>query len=249
MKKSYLLFVIIIASLMFGCAAQEYGNEDNRDSNGISAAAENEWLSKSDDISEKITFVDDKCEEWTNTLKENGRLIADFNQDMIEDSIRIVYEEKEGSQYIAQFELLSGEGTDSFAINDYDASFQKIEMFDIDNDDRDEMLLLFDTHGGGGEGTHDLYVIWFSADGITDQKINTLDRSFFPMESSWNVDDIYDIDRIEFEDEEKLLVRQYVWGENGHSDAIGNLMSMVSFDKELNKFEVGKCWLEKRDID
>lgn len=74
--------------------------------------------------------------------------------------------------------------------------------------------------------------------------MNTTDTSTLEIESSWNIDDIYDIDKIKFEGTEKLLVRQYIWGQNGHADMIGNLISIVSLDGESNIFEIEKTWIK-----
>ncbi len=201
-------------------------------------------LLNANDMIDQITFVIDEGDEWTKILQETDELIADFNRDSIEDSIEIIYEEKEGTKYIKQFKLLLSGSKNPFIISDYDASFQKIEVIDVDQDSNDELIVMFDTHGGGGQGTHDLYVIKFNTDEIIAKKINTTDTSSLKMKLSWNIDDIYDIEKIEFGGTEKLLVCQYIWGENGHADMIGNLISIVSFDDESNIFVVEEAWME-----
>lgn len=201
-------------------------------------------LLKSDDMIKQLTFIIDEGNEWTKILQKNDELIADFNKDSAEDSIQIIYEEKEGSKYINQFRLSLGGAKYPFIITDYDASFQKIVVIDMNQDNHNELVIIFDTHGGGGQGTHDLYVIELNTDEIIAKKINTTDISTLEIEPSWNIDDIYDIDKIEFEGTEKLLVRQYIWGKNGHADMIGNLISIVSLDGESNIFGIEKAWIE-----
>lgn len=261
-KTYYLLFIIsIMIPLLFGCGTQqsaeisannwepaETETQVGHVSLAIHDAIGEEPPSKSDDKSKEITFVEDPCDEWANTLRETGSLNADFNQDGIEDDIQIEYVEKEGTPYIDRFTLSLGECRHSFVIDeadDYDASFQKIELIDLDHDNMNELLILFDTHGGGGEGTHDLYTLWFQKDGIVAQKMSTEDMVFSMPGETWNIDDIYDIDKVELEGEEKLLTRQYVWGEEGHADQKGTLVSILSYDAKLNQFRIEKCWLGK----
>lgn len=259
MKKRYILFIVTMIPLLFGCGTQK--SEDISANNqepdqtssqvghaslAIHDAIGGESPSKSDDKSKEITFVEDPCDEWTNTLRETGSLNADLNQDGIEDDIQIEYVEKEGTLYIDRFALSLGECRHSFVIDEIDAyiaSFQKIELIDLDHDNIDELLLLFDTHGGGGEGTHDLYTLWFHEDGIVAQKMSTEDMIFSMPGEAWNIDDIYDIDKVELEGEEKLLARQYVWGEEGHADQEGTLVSILSYNAKSNQFEIEKCWM------
>lgn len=254
MRRKGWIVSIITVMLMTGCYDMEnngYAIHNEVDTFSTEcedtvrdAALQNDELLEADDIISQITFITDECDEWTRSLQEKNELVADFNKDLVEDNIQIVYEEKEGAKYIDRFQFSLGGNEYPFVIDDYDASFQKIEIIDIDQDGNDELVIVFDTHGGGGQGTHDLYIIRLNTDEILAKKINTIDTSSLKMDSTWNIDDIYDIDKIEFNGNEKLLVRQYVWGENGHSDMIGNLISIVSFNNELNIFLPEKSWME-----
>lgn len=125
---------------------------------------------KSDDMIKQLTFIIDEGNERTKILQKSDELIADFNKDSAEDSIQIIYEEKEGSKYINQFKLLLGGTKYPFIITDYDASFQKIVVIDMEQDNNNELVIIFDTHGAGGQGTHDLYVIELNTDEITAKK-------------------------------------------------------------------------------
>ncbi|MEG1459552.1 MAG: hypothetical protein RSJ40_09620, partial [Acetivibrio sp.] len=60
-----------------------------------------------------------------------------------------------------------------------------------------------------------------------------------------NIDGIYNIEKIEYKEDIKFLVRQYIWGENGHADTIGDMVSIISFDEEKNSFIVEESWLER----
>lgn len=259
MKKRYILLIVTMIPLLSGCGTQKSAEiiANNQESAvaetqvghaslAVHDVIEEELLSKLDDKSKEITFINDPCDEWTDTLKETGSLNADLNQDGIEDDIQIEYVEKEGTLYIDRFAVSLGECRHSFVIDeayDYDASFQKLERIDLDHDNIDELLLLFDTHGCGGEGTHDLYTLWFHEDGIAAQKMSTEDMTFSMPGETWNIDDIYDIDKVELEGKEKMLVRQYIWGEEGHADQKGTLVSILSYNARLNQFEIEKCWM------
>ncbi len=62
---------------------------------------------------------------------------------------------------------------------------------------------------------------------------------------TWNMDGIYDIEKVEYNKEaEKLLVRQYVYGANGHVDEIGDMISIVYLDYESGLLKSEQSWLE-----
>ena len=167
----------------------------------------------------------------------------------MDDLVKITYIELEGSRYIEAFELsLAGlEHTFKIEENPYDASFVKMLLYDFDKDNTDEIMLLFDTHGGGGEGTHDLYMLRQDSGKLTGKKISPYVEDFEYEDSSWTIDGIYDIEKVLQDGEEKLLAYQYVWGAEGHSDAVGNMVSEVSFRKESNSFSAEKSWIENRE--
>ncbi len=64
------------------------------------------------------------------------------------------------------------------------------------------------------------------------------------MERS-NIDGIYDIEKVEYNKEaEKLLVRQYVYGADGHADGIGDMVSIVCLDYKSGLLKSEQSWLE-----
>lgn len=132
-----------------------------------------------------------------------------------------------------------------FFIEEYDASFEKLKLLDIDQDGSKEILLLFDTHGAGGNGTHDFYILKYDAEGFYTKVINTVDGISVHIKETWEMDGIYDIEKAEYNKEaEKLLVRQYVYGENGHVDEIGDMVSIVYFDHKSGLLKSEQSWLE-----
>lgn len=195
---------------------------------------------------EKAVPVTDCTDEWSDTLQREGILNEDINGDGQKDSIKIDYVELEGSQYIQTFEISISGKNNTFKIEGpYPASFVKMEQYDFDKDQTDEMIFLFDTHGGGGEGTHDIYVLWQNADEITVEKIDPYFENLKDVDSSWNIDGIYDIEKVQYGKDEKLLAYQYVWGEGGHSDKVGIMVSEVLFQKEKKIFVAEESWLEE----
>ena len=228
MKKRNLYFLtvfVVILVVLSGCQSKKI-------------TAENE-----------ISQIDDPAEEWSSILQKDGILNADINGDGQNDMLKVTYIEMEGSQYIDEFELSIAGMENTFKIEEspYDASFVKMLLYDFDKDNIDEIMLLFDTHGGGGEWTHDIYMLRQDSDRITGGKISPYVENLEYEDSSWNVDGIYDLEKVLQNGEEKLLVYQYVWGTEGHSDAVGNMVSEVSFQKESNSFSAEKSWIESRE--
>lgn len=193
-----------------------------------------------------ITAVFDKADKWSKTLLSDGKLIADLDGDKKDDTIQIEYKEIEGSKYIKEFEVVLAESNAAYKLNDYDASFEKLKLFDFDNDGVDELVIMFDTHGAGGQGTHEVYVLWLNSGTITAKQLNDPGtEKLEDFELSWNADGIYDIEKIKYKGDTKFMVRQYVWGDGVHANTIGDILSVISFDKESDSFAVEESWLEK----
>lgn len=168
-----------------------------------------------------------------------------MNGDRKDDTIQIVYGEKEGSKYIIKFEIVIADRIGTFTKNEYDASFEKLKLFDFNQDNENELVIMFDTHGAGGQGTHDIYVLWLNSDEIIAKQMNNpTAEDLADIESSWTIDGIYDIEKIEYKENIKFLVRQYIWGK-GHADTIGDMVSIVSFNEDKESFMVEESWLER----
>ena len=239
MKKNICVILgVFIVLAMAGCNS----NSDERNSgNSEQANKEDEHFNKS-----QIVFVEDDSATWSRDLWATGMLVTDLNKDGVDDTIHIENTEIEGSQYISKFEVKLSNTESGFLISEtYDASFEKMKMVDIDQDTNEELILLFDSHGAGGQGTHDLYVLWLKEDGVVARMIDTIDATTVHIEPDWNVDSIYDIDKIEYNGDKKLLVRQYMWGGDEHSNWVGDLVSIVSFDSESGLFKAEEAWIEQ----
>lgn len=218
-KKIYAVTGIFIALIMAGCTGNNAG---------------------------KMVSVEDDSEEWSRELLTTGTLTADLNKDGVEDIVRMETAEMEGSTYITRFEVILSGIESGFLISEtYDASFEKMKMVDIDRDTDEELLILFNSHGAGGQGTHDLYVLWLREDGIAARKTDTVDAVSVSIEPDWNVDGIYDIEKVEHNGEKKLLVRQYMWSDDGHANRVGDLVSVVSYDSESGLLKAEEAWIEQ----
>lgn len=111
-----------------------------------------------------------ETEQWAGFLNAQGQLIVDVNEDGIEDSFYIEHVIKEGGLYIREFSFTLGNG-DNFMISegeqdyeDYFGELEKIELLDFDGVGAQELILMFDAHGAGGRGLHEIYVLWMDAE-------------------------------------------------------------------------------------
>ena len=242
MKKWYLIFgiVMLIATTTTACQFKGNVRQEEEVNNNIDSSAnlpENE---------REIIPIIDNADEWSKTLQADGSLVADLNGDSKDDTIQIEYDEKEGSQYIKKIEMVIEDSSNPFILSEYDASFEKLKLFDFDQDNKNELVIMFDTHGAGGQGTHDIYVLWLNSDEIIAKQMNNpITEDLVDIESTWNIDGIYNIEKVEYKEDIKFLVRQYIWGENGHADTIGDMVSIVSFNEEKNSFIAEESWLER----
>lgn len=194
-----------------------------------------------------------KIGNWVPYLNENGQLTVDVNGDGINDLFRIEYVDKEGGIYIALFEFALGEGgqftisESSSPLEDYDAQLEAIELLDFNGDGTEELILMFNTHGAGGCGTHEIFVLWPDEENrITSQKIDSYvelseDNQIQTSEDTY-FDMIYRIQKIVYEGKERLMTYQSMW-EGTHSNGTGDLVSIVTLDRDSNMFKAEQAWL------
>lgn len=242
MKKYVLACIMAIILIIAGCSDQKADKERKN----INTVHSNQKIHEEETKNtNQITPIMDHADQWSKIILKYNKLKADLNDDGEKDDIKILYEEREGSKYMKKFSLILSNVKRPFFIEDYDASFEKLELFDIDQDGNREILLLFDTHGAGGNGTHDFYILKYDAEGFRTKVINTVDGISVHRKETWNMDGIYDIEKVEYKKEaEKLLVRQYVYGANGHVDEIGDMVSIVYLDYKSGLLKSEHSWLE-----
>lgn len=242
MKK--MMFIVgIILLISTGCSKEVIDTENLTESSESEVSIHVD-VNDEQGNTNQVSSLPSQASTWTETLRETHELSFDLNNDNQEDVIYISYEEKEGSPYIKKFEVkVSGSDT-SFVIEDYDASFEKLETIDFDKDSTDELLILFDTHGGGGQGTHDIFVLSIENGLLYVYNIKSVINEKAEIDASWNIDDPYTFEKVLYNETEEILIRQYVWDEQGHSNHIGDLISIISFSKENNNFFSKNSWME-----
>ncbi len=275
--KRYLLACLMAIIFVTGCAAEDIerteasiecqevnqGQEAQMQSEAQSVTAEmaadvgsspkeQESVEKTEEIHKYQPDLT-KIGNWVPYLNQNGELTVDVNGDGVDDRFRIEYVDKEGGIYIAFFEFMLGEG-EQFTISestspyeDYDAQLEVIELLDFNGDETDELILMFDTHGVGGRGTHEIFVLWMDNNKrITAQRMDgyvelSKDNQIQTSEDT-NFDMIYRIQKIVYEGKERLMTYQSMW-EGTHSNGTGDLVSIVTLDRDSNMFKAEQAWL------
>lgn len=236
-----------------------YENDESVPTDILDATGIEESMTDESSASETIMVEDEEGElqitevnKCVHFLHKNGKVLVDANEDGIADTFRIDYVDREGGLYIEEFEFSLGEGG-SFRILEselpytFNGHIEYIDTFDFNEDEKEELLVMFDTHGGGGQGTHELYVLWLEEDGsiIFDGPISHVempDTVRLELSEEARVDTIYHVQKIEVEGKLCLQVRQYAW-ENFHTDSIGDLVSIVSLEKGSNTLVAEEAWL------
>jgi len=242
MKKIiFAMGIVLLMIICCSCNKTDVGDATEKTDDSIVLPVENDL---EEENIHQISLVSGKAADWTQTLLETQELTVDLNMDNQDDVIYLTYEEKEGSQYISRFEVKFAGVSEAFIIEDYDASLEKLEVFDFNQDKIDELIIIFDTHGSGGQGTHDIFVLSIENNSLRIYNVNPNIEGLVDLEDSWSIDEPYVMQKVLYKGNEEMLIRQYVWGEQGHSDHVGDLISIVSLNKETNDIMPGESWLE-----
>lgn len=257
MKKTYIALYLVMILVLSACGVDE--TKDTVSVSDILTGTEAESMAEESSVSE-IMMAEDEDEELqiievdkcVHFLHKNGEVLVDANKDAIEDSFRIKYVDREGGLYIEEFEFALGGGS-SFRILEselpytFNGHIEYIDSFDFNEDGKEELLVMFDTHGAGGQGTHELYVLWLEEDGsiISDGPITHVEMSDTvrpDLSEAARVDTIYQVQKVELEGKLCLQTRQYAW-ENFHVESIGNLVCIVTLEKGSNELVAEEAWL------
>lgn len=240
MKKKY---GIIGAMLLAAAAAGCQGKQQEEAVIPMPIAEEKELSEKAKSYG--ITAVETNWKTWSEELREKSTLTEDFNEDGKPETITISYVVKEGTPYIDQFQVTTKGRESSFVLSDYNAYLEKIETCDLDGDGSEELLIQFNTWGGGGQGTHDIFALWLNSQEMKSTRINSTAAA--TEGSQWLIDEIYDIQKVMYQGQERLLARQYVSGEEGHSDQVGDWVSVLHYNPKEDSFASENDWLEKAE--
>ena len=235
------LFVLAI-SMCVGCSKQEDDMQQYAEPN------------QSDSVIEDGGDYLPDTSLWTQLLTDEGVLDVDLDEESQKDKIVLSYEDYEGSQQIQDFYVLLN-GNNKVSIFDNktlsideqeDRTLEDIMAFDFNKDSRPEYLFLFDTHGTGGNGTHDAWILWLN-DMPRFEILNCLEY-YQEGESKYSeggLDTLYKIQHING-DNSKMQTYQYSYLD-GHSDYTGDLVSLVGYDAEKDSFVVIDSWKENNE--
>lgn len=210
-------------------------------------------LHQKNDGNRELAVCETSAADWKQELLSGGILEADLNGDGLADRVKLEYAEQEGSRFISEFECEIKGISNLFALRNYDAELEKMEVFDFNEDGLNEILFLYDTHGTGGAGTHDIYVLWTEQNEQTEEKFLKIQKlqpdvsGRNELEEDWNVDGIYSLEKCIYNNMEKIAVRQYIYGKDGHADHIGDVVSVVSLQENSSCFQAEESWIEVKE--
>jgi hypothetical protein len=241
---------------------------------------------------EKETYTiitNEQDEEWFQQLNETGSLTFDLSGVTV--NIQIKMKEMEGSRFIDELKVEFEGYENPFMLNYYIAHIVDLRTTDSDGDGKRELILFFDSHGNGGQGTHDLFLFTPCENEVAVEAIsNEFEHEFFrdvfyrigTYTDDHKVDirdydgnlkfvvdyteDIYDLyderqlykktfceldcvyrfEIIQWNNEERILVYQYLWG-YAHSSGMADVVSIL--DTKGDTVLIEKQWLEFNYVD
>ena len=177
---------------------------------------------------------------WVDLLEQEGKISVDLDGYLGEETIVLTNEEFEGEQRIKELYVLLNDEKVVIPGVITDSSLESIMKFDFDMDEHPEYVFLMDTHGSGGQGTHEAWILWTKKS--TFERLECLDE-FQEGEQEGGVDSLYHIEYVDG-DFSKMQTYQYTY-RDGHSDYQGDLVSVVAYDTDLGVFQVEDSWVEK----
>jgi hypothetical protein len=237
-----------------------------------------------DETQPYLVVTNDQEDEWLQQLIETGKVIFDLSG--VQTTIYMLTTVIEGEEFIVEINV-EFEGVEgSFYRSVYRANIENLRTVDSDGDGQRELLLFFNTHGSGGQGTHDLILL---TPGISEISVKTISRDIdyydafmevFYREATYTddrkieirdtdgtlrfmldyeedvfdlyddrqlykrtvggTDDVYRFEILQRDNEEKILVYQYMWGYS-HSSGIADIVSIL--DTKSDTFLIEKQWL------
>ena len=249
-KKKLAAVLMLMICMCTACSkqqetTQQYSNPSRDDANSeIKTNSETKTNSEND--------LPDTS-SWTKTLTDKGVLDIDLDRNNIDDEIILSYEDCEGSQRIKDFyvslnetnKIGLSESGDKLSDEQSDMTLENVLSFDYNMDSQPEFVFLFDTHGVGGNGTHEAWILWIG----DNPRFEKLDCLKYYAEGEDNsekggLDTLYKIERVEGDDS-KMKTYQYSYLD-GHSDYNGDLVSLIGYDKTDNKLKVLDSWKENK---
>lgn len=134
----------------------------------------------------------------------------------------------------------------------FSGHIERLELIDFDADGTEEIIVMFNTHGNGGNGTHELYVLWIEEDKsiISSGPImytEITEASGADIGEETRIDTIYYIQKVEYEGKMRLQTHQNIW-ENTHANSVEDLICIVSLEKGSSSLVAEKAWISEDSI-
>lgn len=246
MRKS-MLGAVVILSICICTACSKQHETTQLSSNSSEDEVNSEIKTNSED------YLPDTS-SWAQLLSDNGVLSVNLDGVKLDDEIILSYEDYEGSQRIRDFyvslnetnKIGLSENGDKLSDEQRDMTLENVLSFDYNMDLQPEFVFLFDTHGAGGNGTHEAWILWVD----DNPRFEMLDCLKYYAEGEENhtkggLDTLYKIERVEG-DNSKMKTYQYSYLD-GHSDYNGDLVSLVGYDNDNNRLVVLDSWKENND--
>ncbi len=232
-------------------SAPSLEGEEKQDGSSSELPSIEENVPSEDPVETSLT----ENQRWVKTLRDEGAIQVDLNQDGVEDSVTLEHVIKEGAYYISRFEISIGDGgsyilsEEESSVYDYDAELTQIELYDFDKDGTKEIILLFDARCMGGAGLSDIHVLWIDDNKQIEGKLlqywvqlDGLQKDEYPMIfEGLNVDGVYGIQKVQYEGQERIQTHQYMY-DYGHGDGKGDLVCIVTLDRDSDAFEAEAHW-------
>lgn len=273
-----MIYLTLIGFIMTGCVKKNSNQqtietaltidhseaiEDNKEDNKKEEVS-NQETPKRKLIQEQYELLGeiDIVNEWSNELLEVGSSSKDINQDNIDDIVSIQKAEQENGRNTAKFEIMISGMIEPFIIKDYPTYLKEIIQTDIDLDNKEEILVIFDGGSQGGQGTLAVFLIQdgeeefevilltntamngtgdFSGKEIKETSLN-IRKEELGIEEEWTIDEICNIDKILYQGKERILTSQYIWS-GSHSNEKGIIKSIVSYQDD--QFLAEEIWFEE----
>ena len=181
----------------------------------------------------EVTTLSD--EEIVASFMESGECVYDFDDDGEDEKVKIIEPEP---GYNTEIELYDANGTLLFIKDDWTRNFEGIVRYS--DSERDYVFMRFETGAQGGMGSYDFIMVF--NDSLVPSSLGF--EPLYDVDAEYMLDGIYYISTEEYEGEDVLHVRQYM-SDDGHSDAVGDVVSNVYIDPDTGMFIANESWLEE----
>ena len=261
--KKFSMIGLLSVCMCVACSSQEKNSSkhselSSNNASEISSSNSEDVTNSGTDISKDISKTNKTTSDnipdtstWAKKLLDEGSLTVDLDKNSSDDEIVLSYNDTEENYSIKEFYAsINGKNKVSLT-NDFsklsdeqkDMTLEDIMAFDFNSDLTPEYVFIFDTHGCGGNGSHEAWILW-SNDTPKFEKLSCLDYYKEGEEGKkGGLDTLYKIEHVDG-DSSKMKTYQYTYNE-GHSDYQGDLVSLIEYDTANSQFKVSDSWTEQ----